>query len=468
MTRPEGSAAYWPPMPAAPRLRQVAIATKDGDILMGAERVKVASWEQFTRELEQRNLECVCGPLPGWRWFNDAAADDRTYVSLGRNGGIRAVIWQGRKRRFWVLAASVWGRRPDASLCRDLTILGEQTGLGQWGTPSRLGDALQRRAWVQDRGWVLESRPNLKAREDLLLGGIGGRGETMRLGATTEHCWEIDQRDAYAHAWAQPHPSGPAMMTLDATRVSRGAATAHGPIRFTIHAKLHCPAPLPIRLPEGNLQWPTLPGVYFGHAWAEEVADARACGITVEPTGQGWEWGKWTTSRAWTDEVGEIRRHAGGWGSLLKLATVASIGRHGRKPVGWCRVEGGAEGDIGFSPWGHFYGQRPVDLPSMTHWHQHAVMRARRRVWHRAVAEQWAGRRVLAIETDSLVLDGPPMGPVVLRGDDLAGEWSIRRSDQTVFTPLTRWAIFEDGSGRTPGLPFELRAEWLAANGPSP
>ena len=65
--------------------------------------------------------------------------------------------------------ASVWGRRPDASLCRDLSILGEATGMGQWSTPSRLGDALQRREWVGERGWRGETMSRLQLEEHAAL-----------------------------------------------------------------------------------------------------------------------------------------------------------------------------------------------------------------------------------------------------------------------------------------------------------
>ncbi len=465
-----GSFACWPPMPAQPRERGLATTTRSGRLLlMGRTPVPVSCWQEFKERVEELDLEVLCGPLPAWRWWQDAVDDPDTYISLGRRGAPRAVILEGRRhKRWWMVDSSVWGRRPDASLCRDLSILGEATGMGQWSTPSRLGDALQRREWVGERGWRLESRPNAFGRQLLLETGVGGRGETLELGAKVPHCWEIDQRDAYAAAWALPKPHGRALRTFDSTRVGAGAATAYGPVRFRILQRLGCPGPLPIRGEDGNLAWPTEPGTYFTHAWAEEVADARACGIEVSPAGAGVEWSSWVRSGLWTRRVSELRRTAGGWGSLLKLATVASIGRHGRRPSGWVQLQRQERpGDLTFSGTvDKWHGERPLDLPAMTHWYSYALMQARRRVWHRAVAEQWAGRRVVAIETDSLVLDGPPLGPVVKRGEDGPGEWSIRREDQTCYTPVTRWAIFSDGSGRTPGLPFELRASWLDAHPP--
>ena len=465
-----GSVAYWPNRPAKVRPRTLATTDRQGRLLIGGtEEIPVESWEHFKRQMEERNLEVVAPELVSWRWWQDAADDPKAWIGLGKGASVRSIVVQGRRRRYWITQAGVWGgRKPDRSLCRDLDQLAAATGLGQWSTPARLGDALQRREWVRERGWRLESRPNSFGRSLLLETGVGGRGETMRLGATVPHCWEIDQRDAYAAAWALPKPHGRACATWDATRVSEGAATAYGPVKWTITEPLRCPAPLPVRLEGGNLAWPTEPGTYFGAAWAEEVADARACGIEVEPAGKGAEWASWTRSEGWTQAVSEMRRQAGGWGSLLKIATVAAIGRHGRRPVGWRELKRQERrDDLMLSPrLNRAYGQREIDHPAMTHWYSYALMQARRRVWHRAVAEQWAGRRVVAIETDSLVLDGPPMGPVVRRGDDGPGEWSIRRADQACFTPLTRWAIFEDGTGRTPGLPGELRAAWLEEHGP--
>lgn len=463
--------AYWPPYPAKRRERALATTGKDGGLsLMGLSLIPIPTWEEFRRQVEERNLEVLSGPLMAWRWWQEAADDPRAYISLGKGGAPRAVVLQGRRgKRFWIVDACVWGRKPDASLCRDLERLGDATGMGQWGTPARLGDALQRRDWEEDGGWRVESRPNVFARDMLLDHGVGGRGETMKPGAKIPHCWEIDQRDAYAYAWSLPKPHGRALATHDATRLSEGAFAAYGPIRWIIREELDCPAPLAIRGEDGNLAWPTEPGTYFGHAWDLEVEDARGCGIEVEPTGQGREWGSSIRTTLWTERISETRRNAGGWGSLVKLTTVAAIGRHGRRPQGWTRMtrqERPGE-DLCFSPvTDEWYGQRPSDPPAMTHWHAYALMLARRRVWHRAVAERMAGRRIVAIETDSLVLDGPPKGPVVLRGDDLPGDWSIRREDQECYTPLTRWAIFDDGTGRTPGLPFELRAAWLSEHPP--
>jgi hypothetical protein len=463
-----GSFAFWPQVPVIKsRERTLALTGRSGQLQIGSKRIRVESWEEFKALLEERNLEVFAPPLLGWRWWQDAAEDEAAFLILGKAAAPRAIVVQGRRRRFWVTDAAVWNRKPDPSLLRDLEILGKVTGVGVWSTPARTGDAMQRRAWREEGHWKVESRPNEHGRSLLLEGGVGGRGQTMIPGSLSPGCWEIDQRDAYGAAWALPKPHGRAMLTHDATRVRPGEVTAFGPVKWTITEPLSCPGPLPIRGEDGNLAWPTDPGVYFSHAWHEECEDARACGIAVEPTGDGISFASWVSSDLWTQRTSEARRNAGGWGNLLKLCTVAAIGRHGRKPVAWTLVDHPGEGDVGFSPTSdRMWGQRPTDLPSMTHWYSYAVMQARRRVWHRAVAEQWAGRRIVAIETDSLVMDGPPMGPVVRRGDDLPGDWSIRRIEQDCYTPLTRWAIFSDGTGRTPGLPADLRGAWLEENPP--
>ena len=464
--RPPGSFAFWPPAQPRPRERILATTGRAGELLIGAEVIVVDSWHSFKEALEERNLEVFAPPLPGWRWWQEAAADPAAFVVLGKEASPRAIVVQGRRRRHWIVDAAVWHRKPDAALLRDLRRVAEATGVGIWGTPARTGDAMQRHDWRAECGRRLESRPNDRGRTMLLEGGVGGRGQTFLPGLVTPAAWEIDQRDAYAAAWARPKPTGRAMVTHDATRLRGGEVTAFGPVRWRISRRLECPGPLAVRKADGNLAWPTEPGTYQGYAWHEECQDARSCLVEVEPAGPGVAWSAWVQSDLWTRRMSEARRQAGGWGSLLKLCTVAAIGRHGRKPEGWTAVEEPQQGDVGFSPEGQQYGRRAVDLPSMSHWYGYALMLARRTVWHRAVAEQWGGRRIVALETDSVILDGPPLGPVVHRGDDLPGEWSVRHAGEDCYTPLTRWAIWGDGSGRTPGLPRAYRAAWLLEHPP--
>ena len=460
--------AYWPPMPARKRERTMAVATLDGDILIeghSAMRLRCPDWAAFTQRMESMNLELVCNNMGAWRWFPEASSDPRTFVLHGKGGQVRGIVWQGRRRRFWVMSSRVWGgREADRSLCRDLEAVAAATGIGQWSTPSRLGDALQRRAWFRRHGWRWESRPKLPARDRLLGHGVGGRGQTISEGSRYTGVWEIDQRDAYAYAWSLRKPSG-SCGTAEGVLESEGSVTAFGPIEFEITEPLKCLGPLPIR--EGDqLRWPTHPGVYRTWAWLEECRDAQAAGVTVRSDGPALCWRKWVTEPGWTAELSEIRRGAGGWGSAVKLATVAGIGRHGRQPEAWVEVQRQQKGDVRYGPGSRAYGRRRVDPPAMAHWYSYALMQARRRVWHRAVAEEWGGRRVIAVETDALILDGPPLGPCVHRGDDGPGEWSVRRADCEVWTPVLRWAIFGDGEGRTPGLPGEMRAGWLAAHAP--
>lgn len=457
--------ACWPAIPMAPRERTMAVAQPNGHLRVGGEElVKCDSWGEFTAEVERLNLECVIEDLRDWRWWVDATDDPRVYVVHGKDAVPRSLVWKGKRRRFWVSRARVWGaRHADRSLCRDLKLVGEATGAGQWSTPSRLGEALQRRSWKDRYGWRWESRPAKPLRDTLLEHGVGGRWETALVGGSYQHAWEIDQRDAYAAAWALPKPSGPAIRISGVCELE-GHVTAYGPVEFTIVESLTCLGPLPIR--DGLLSWPTKPGTYQTWAWWEEVQDARHCGVEVRSTGRAMAWARWVEAPEWTEELSEIRRHAGGWGSLIKLATVAAIGRHGRSPQAWVEAGDRRLAQIAYGGGGKAYWQAHTDPASMTHWYSYAIMQARRRVWGRGVAEQQAGRRVLAVETDSLILDGPPLGPVVKRGDDLAGEWSIRREDAAVDTARNRWALFCDGTGRTPGLPSELRAAWLEAHGP--
>lgn len=457
--------SYWPAVPAAPRARVMAVAQRNGHLRIGGtELVKCESWAEFTGKLEELNLDCVIEDLPSWRWWPDATDCPKVHVTHGRNGHPRAVNWRGRKRIFAITLAKVWGdRHADHSLCRDLEFVAEATGMGQWSTPARLGDALQRRAWKDAHGWRWESRPAKPARSILLEHGVGGRWETARVGGRYQHVWEIDQRDAYAAAWALPKPSGPAI-TLAGVCELDGHVTAYGPVEFTITEPLLCLGPLPIR---GELlSWPTKPGTYQTWAWAEEVRDARNCGVEVRSTGPALGWGKWVSAPEWTEEISAIRRRAGGWGSIVKLATVAAIGRHGRQPQAWVEAKDRRQAEIAYGGGGKAYRQAKTDPSACVHWYSYALMMARRKVWGRGVAEQQAGRRVLAVETDSLVLDGPPMGPVVQRGEDLPGEWSVRHENENALTPANRWILFSNGAGRTPGISEGERESWLAAHSP--
>lgn len=465
----KGDQAYWPPYPGRSRPRALAVARRHGDLLISGQEkmvVRCESWQDFTRSLERLNLEVYIDSWGGWAWWGDSTSDPRSFVVHGKDAAVRAIVWAGKRKRFWIINSRLWGnRRADRSLCRDLEQIAEATGMGQWGTPSRLGDALQRRAWHRTFGWKWESRPPIPTRDRLLEGQVGGRGQTIFQGSRFTGVWEIDQRDAYAFAWQLPKPSGPPGIGPGVVENARAGHMAFGKVKFTIREKLTCLGPLAVRT-EARLTWPTLPGVYFTECWSPEIDDALSCGIECESVGFSEVWEKQLTEPGWSHELSEIRRGAGGWGSALKIATVAAIGRHGRQPQAYAEAKPGDEGAFGYSPDGRTYAVKRTDPSSMTHWYSWALMQARRRVWHRAVAEEWAGRRVIAVETDALILDGPPAGPVVRRGDDQLGEWSVRRADCEVWTPMIRWAIFGDGSARTPGLPEEMRAGWLAAHAP--
>lgn len=461
--------AFWPPYPAKPRERVLAVARPRGDLLlMGlpSAAIHCSTWGEFCHFMERHNLEVLIESWNGWRWWSDAASDPKSFIVHGKDRQVRALVWQGRRKRFWIVNSKVWANRhADRSLCRDLEQVAKATGLGQWGTPSRLGDALQRRAWKRTHGWRWESRPPIPVRRRLIDGGVGGRAETLHQGSRFSGIWEIDQRDAYAAAWRLPKPSGPPGMGMGVVEDARAGRTAFGLCRFTITEELRCLGPFAIRTPDG-LAWPAKPGVYEAEVWSPEVLDALSCGIRCDSLGLSSVWHRMVEEESWSEELSEIRRHAGGWGSVVKVATVAAIGRHGRRPEAYGEAKPGSLKAFGYGPQSRMYELHQTDPASMTHWYAWAIMQARRKVWHRAVAEEWAGRHVIAVETDALILDGAPMGPVVPRGDDQLGEWSIRRADCEVWTPMLRWAFFDDGSARTPGLPDEMRASWLAAHAP--
>lgn len=460
--------AFWPPYPARARERTLAVARPRGDLLVeGLAVLPCSSWEEFSSAMERLNLEVLIESWGGWAWWADAAADPRSFVVHGEGRKVRALVWQGKRKRFWIVNSKVWANRhADRSLCRDLQQVAKATGMGQWGTPSRLGDALQRRAWKRTQGWRWESRPPMPVRRQLLEEGVGGRAETLHQGSRFTGIWEIDQRDAYAAAWRLPKPSGPPGIGVGVVEDARAGRVAFGKVRFTIEQDLQCLGPFAIRTAEG-LQWPTRAGSYLAEVWSPEVLDAISCGIRCDSVGTSQVWHRMVSEESWSEELSEIRRQAGGWGSVLKVATVAAIGRHGRKPQAYGEASPGSPDAFGYGPGNsRMYELKQTDPASMTHWYAWAIMQARRKVWHRAVAEEWAGRRVIAVETDALILDGSPMGPVVPRGDDTLGEWSIRRADCEVWTPMLRWAFFGDGSARTPGLPDAMRASWLAAHAP--
>ncbi len=463
--------AWWPSYPAKSRPRTPCASARDGACQTTADAApwRVASWAALTAELEARNLEVYVDDLEGWAFTAAALSDPRAQAVLDRRGHLRALVWRGTRRRFWVTRAEAWGRRATVSLCRDLEALAARTGLGQQPTPGRLGDALARRAHFLGDDPRRVSRPASICATLLLQTQVGGRSQCLAPGERHEVVYEIDRRSAYPAAWARRKPIGTAHAARDPDDPAE--VTWVGPVVVTYPEALDCLGPIEVRGADGRLAYPTAAGTYRTTAWREQIADIRACGGTVTPDGWGWSWSAWSGPTPWLAEMERLRHAGGGLGGLAKTAAVAAIGRHGVHPGRFARVDGaGAAGDVAVGgPGAGTYRPTGSDPDALPHWHAYVLMQARRATWARAVAEAHAGARILALETDAIALDREPSGSVEAKADAAPGEWVLQVRRSVWWARLRWWVVGDDGSGdgtRMPGCPRGSRAVWLETHPP--
>lgn len=460
-TGPGPGRAFWP-FTLRPAHRERVLCATDGRHgwdEQGARWREPDTYAAWVASAHARNAETYCTDLGAWPHLAAASADPRCRVLYSRTRGLRGLVWRGgpRGRTTRLLAADTWGTwRPDPAGLRALRDAATAAGVGVHPSPAALGSAL----WATTLGDTNGGRvtpPPPACRADLCAHGVGGRVDGDGHGAREwAEAWELDMTDAYGSCIGRV-PGGRVVRLTDEPTPAWATTTYR---RVTV--TLTRPVPLgPIhRRDPDRVRYPTT-GTWTTWAWAEEVADARDAGATVTEH-EGWAWTAWDDRHgAWGARMHALRQAAPGrarW--AIKLATVAAIGAHGRKPgrltVTPADRPSAPEGAvIPTDQAGTWLPLAITEAPgardgALAHVYSYVVMTCRRRLYAKALPYARAGR-LLATNYDACYVAGTPTAGGPDPDPTALGAWRARCLAR-LRLPRPRWVIAL-GIRRTPGLP---------------
>ena len=462
------SSGWWPVQPPSAHPPHRRLIGDDGHrswtATLGRLIDRPATYDAWVRWGLRGAFLAIAPKLSEWRWMAEAMADPRCEVAATGTRGIVGLRWRGgpHGRHLWLLSAATWGDgvASRADLGR-LERLWRLAGVGQARTPAQLGQALWARDWWASRRGRAKTPP-ASCQADLVRSAIGGRVDWFADPSLTyARVYEIDLNASYASCSRQL-PVGTAMRVGGTDLPGSAGWDAEGEDTWlrdcviTIpEPGLSCPGPFPVRQPDGRVRYPTEAGTYRTMLWKTTAEDCRAVGARVA-AGAGWAW-RLVDAPEFADTMHRLRQQApADLAPLIKLATVAGIGRFGSRGTCYRSVDprDAAEGDVPVcdgrgAPTAMLRPQAARSGPStrLGHWNSWIVNQARRRLWHRMVAEIAAGNTVLCSNYDSLTLAEPPLGPT---GDGL-GEWKLVPLHQARFRH-PRWVESTEKS-TTPGQP---------------
>jgi hypothetical protein len=325
-------------------------------------------------------------------------------------------------KRYWIVQSDVWGFPPCMELLQALRDTYNLCEVGAPTTPGGLGQALMRRSWLDQFGeeWKKHrhSRPTMFCVRDLHQHGTGGRVDTPGMGQQFDMLLERDLKNAYASCYIR-QPTGTAVRLWRDPGARDGCVTYFNRVSITVSDLLPL-GPFPLRRVDkyGKSEpiYPREPGRYDTWLWKEEIDDCIRAGCSVDIF-EGWGWTEWTYDNAsWVDLMERLRDSAPSStvAGIIKLATVAGIGRHGMGEYHYTLVgERKSEQDIqvcdqvsGESLDWFVHATRDVHFSNMTHWYAYTMMLCRHVLYNNMLgyAEQ---ERLVASNYDAFYISGP-------------------------------------------------------------
>ncbi len=406
-------------------------------------------------------------------FLEEAAASYKATVYCTSKGIPTALQLRGKKDKHactrWLIQSSAWQQKtPNFRLLERLRMLFEHCGVGTANTPAGLGMALQKRAFYEQYGeaWLAHRHPLPPYRcvEDLRARSTGARSDLLvETTATFDIAWEIDMKNGYAAAFVEV-PTGPTIAHQGMFVAQYATYVSHCQIQVNFKLTLGC---FPIRIQEGKewrVEYPTEPGNYESFLWKEEIEllEQKGCDVI---TGPGWGWLSMTRDNArFTELMTTLRDSAPDevvdW---IKLAIVASIGRHGSSWLSTTLVPEGEQkpGDLEASWDGLAYDwyihEAMSHIPEgMQHWFDYCLMKCRLELYKYALPFAERGE-LLASNTDGIFVSGESDVSSVLdkeqaRGEP-AGTWRKTKLSAVTFPALRH--IVSHEKVRRPGVPRE-------------
>ncbi len=453
-------------------LRDRRITTEQGEL------IPTRTWAAVADALFSRDLVLYVDRLsdpPLWDAIEDP---DATITTRSDGSWVGIAVRRGRYVRHVYASLQAWSRRADASLLADIRAMSAAIHVrGNPTTASGAGVASMAAAWSGERVYG----PGYACASTLRDNLVGGRVDTLQPGRLYPVLWELDINDAYAAAAAAPLPGGSATWwdgSVLEPGPEWGAVTGYYLCDIIIHEPLTLgPVVLKVGPGEPNLI-PSRPGRYRGWLWAEEVAALRACRrgpvrqVTVLPR-HGWYWRRWAqgarSTRAgivpeasplssWARRMHRARRSLPKpAGQLVKLATVAGIGRWSADPSTY-RIVRAREGpddrrvtdpELGvLALWVHR--DERESATALPHWGSYVQMSVRLALY-RTAARYAADGTLVASNYDALYVTTRPTE----RLSKLAGGWKLERLQDAVI-PAARH-LRSRTKTTLPGIPYEQR-----------
>ncbi len=190
-------------------------------------------------------------------------------------------------------------------------------------TLGSLGSNLQKLLWEGKR----ETTLSIHAENFIRAHMVGGRVDTPGLGNSYSSLIDLDMASAYlAHFRLFPGGTAIGFYGVPSTDYVSYFAECEITIRRDIVL-----GPFPKRLQSGRVSYPTLPGIYTAFLWKEQVEECEIQGLEVKIImGYGFRKETRATER-WCQHLYSLRKNAPTKDIeiQIKLATNASIGRHG-------------------------------------------------------------------------------------------------------------------------------------------
>jgi hypothetical protein len=440
----------WPQYrPTITRKRVLAIWRDNRLTTEHGEWTEISDWS--TLKQAAKGLDIYVDRLLECEWFYEAIEDPDVTIIATQSMSIRMIKWRSGRNILSVNQVDTWlhGWPASPQFLSLLRRFFDHCQVGELATPASLGMYLMSKLYEGPR----QAEPNIHDRQLLLEHMVGGRDDLLQKGAYSL-CYEYDIRSAYASN-AQIVPCGTSIK-IYGERPDLASYFSHCQIVIRDDLLLGI---FPILQNEKN-SYPTISGIYDVWLWNDEIARCKEAGCFVV-TKEGIGWQSFTQGLSvWSTAMDTLRSSVPeDIASLIKLATVAAIGRFGVSPYRLKVVhdrdkqDGDEPLDIGYQPHSWLWVRREyTDGCYMTHWSSYIQMHTRVALYDRMLAEIGSGNVVLMSNFDGLYT----LYPSKLEVGQNVGDWQFKRAHTNAFIPYAR-AIISDQKNIQPGMPLKSR-----------